>query len=112
MAKPWGESGDDAPEKPREGRQSCLDNRRSSVATKWLSVLSVCRNPTAGAYVPTVVVGMYAPVGAAGVYHATICMPWAFIAALWHVEDPTMGAYIATKGVATYAPPPHFQGSE
>jgi len=32
-------------------------------------------------------------------------MPWAFIVALWHVEDPTMGAYIATTGVATYAPP-------
>jgi hypothetical protein len=36
---------------------------------------------------------------------ATISMPWAFIVALWHVEDPTMGAYIATTGVATYAPP-------
>ncbi len=44
------------------------------------------------AYVPTVVVGRYAPFGIAGVYHATICMPWAFIVALWHVEDPTMGA--------------------
>ena len=37
--------------------------------------------------------------------HATICMPWAFIVALWHVEEPTMGAYIAPTGVATYAPP-------
>jgi hypothetical protein len=55
--------------------------------------------------VPTVVVGMYAPFGVEGVYHPTICMPWAFIVALWHVEDPTMGAYIATTGVATYAPP-------
>jgi hypothetical protein len=55
--------------------------------------------------VPTVVVGMYAPFGVAGVYDAGICMPWAFIVALWHVEDPTMGAYIATTGVATYAPP-------
>ena len=36
--------------------------------------------------------------------HATICMPWAFIVALWLVEDPTMGAYIATTSVATYAP--------
>ena len=36
-------------EKPREGRQSRLDNRRSSVATTWLSVLSLCRHPTAGA---------------------------------------------------------------
>ena len=54
-----------------------------------------------GAYLPTVVVGMYAPFGVAEVYHATICMPWAFPAALWHVEDPTMGDYIATKGVAT-----------
>ena len=58
-----------------------------------------------GAYVPTLVVGMYAPFGVVGVYHATICMPWAFIVALWHVEDPTTGAYIATTGVATYAPP-------
>jgi hypothetical protein len=48
---------------------------------------------------------MYAPFGVVEVYHATICMPWAFIVALWHVEDPTMGAYIATTGVATYAPP-------
>jgi hypothetical protein len=55
--------------------------------------------------VPTVVVGMYAPFGVVGVYHATTCKPWAFIVALWHVEDPTMGAYIATAGVATYAPP-------
>ena len=54
---------------------------------------------------PTVVVGMYAPFGVVGVYDAGICMPWAFIVALWHVEDPTMGAYIATTGVATYAPP-------
>jgi len=60
---------------------------------------------TSGAYVPTVVVGLYAPFGVVGVYHATICMPWAFIVALWHVEDPTTGAYIATTGVATYAPP-------
>jgi len=58
-----------------------------------------------GAYVPTLVVGMYAPFGVVGVYHATIYMPWAFIVALWHVEDPTMGAYIATTGVTTYAPP-------
>jgi hypothetical protein len=36
---------------------------------------------TGGAYVPTVVVGMYAPFGVVGVYHATICMPWAFIVA-------------------------------
>jgi hypothetical protein len=36
--------------------------------------------------------------------HAMICIPWAFIVALWHVEDPTMGAYIATTRVATYAP--------
>jgi len=57
------------------------------------------------AYVPTVVVGRYAPFGIAGVYHATICMPWAFIVALWHVEDPTTGGYIATTGVATFAPP-------
>jgi len=48
---------------------------------------------------------MYAPVGVVGVYHATICMPRAFIVALWQVEDPTMGAYIATTGVAAYAPP-------
>jgi hypothetical protein len=58
-----------------------------------------------GAYVPTVVVGMYAPFGVVGLYHTTICMPCAFIVARWHVEDPTMGAYIATTGVATYAPP-------
>jgi hypothetical protein len=45
-----------------------------------------------GAYVPTVVVGMCAPFGVVGVCHATICMPWAFITALWHVEDLTMGA--------------------
>ena len=45
--QPWGESRADAPEKPREGRQSCLDDRKSSVATPWLSVLSVCRDPTA-----------------------------------------------------------------
>jgi hypothetical protein len=48
---------------------------------------------------------MYAPFGVVGVYHATICMPWAFIVALWHVEDPTMGADIATTAVAAYAPP-------
>jgi hypothetical protein len=60
---------------------------------------------TGGAYVPTVVVGMYAPFGVAGVYHATICVPWAFIVGLWHVERPTMGAYIATSAVTTYAPP-------
>jgi hypothetical protein len=53
------------------------------------------------AHVPTVAVGMYAPFGVAAVHHATICMPWEFIVALWHVEDPTMGAYIATTGVAT-----------
>ncbi|SPE24314.1 hypothetical protein SBA2_180006 [Acidobacteriia bacterium SbA2] len=52
--QPWGESSADAPEKPREGRQSCLDDRKSSVATPWLSVLSVsvlsvCRDPTARA---------------------------------------------------------------
>ena len=34
---------------PGEGRQSCLDNRRSSAATTWLSVLSACRDPTADA---------------------------------------------------------------
>jgi len=62
----------------------------------------------AGADVPTVVVGMYAPFGIAGVYHATICMPWAFLVALWHVEDPTMGAEIVTTGVTTYAPPAVF----
>ncbi|SPE29511.1 hypothetical protein SBA2_450127 [Acidobacteriia bacterium SbA2] len=45
-----GEKGrDDVPEKPREGRQSCPDDRRSSVATTWLSVLSVRHDPTAGA---------------------------------------------------------------
>jgi hypothetical protein len=37
------------PEKPQEGRQSCLDDWRFSVATTWLSVLRVCRDPTAGA---------------------------------------------------------------
>ena len=60
---------------------------------------------TGGACVPAVVVGMYAPFGVEGVYHATICMPWGFILALWHVGDRTMGAYIVTTGVATYAPP-------
>jgi len=45
--QPWGESRADAPEKPREGRKSGLDDRRSSVATTWLSVVSVCRDPTA-----------------------------------------------------------------
>ncbi len=35
--------------KPREGRQSILDSRKSSVATTWLSVLSRCRHPTASA---------------------------------------------------------------
>jgi hypothetical protein len=60
---------------------------------------------TGGAYVPTVVVGMYAPFGVVGVFHAAICMPWAFTLVLWHVEDPTMGAYITTTGVATYPLP-------
>jgi hypothetical protein len=59
---------------------------------------------TGGAYVPTVVVGM-APFAVLGIQHASICMPWAFIVALWHAEDPTMGAYVATTDVATYAPP-------
>ena len=48
---------------------------------------------------------MYVPFGVVGVYHATICMPWAFVVALWHLEGPTTGAYIATTGVATYVPP-------
>jgi hypothetical protein len=46
--QPWGESSDDVPEKPQEGPQSCLDDWRFSVATAWLSVLGVCRDPTAG----------------------------------------------------------------
>ena len=58
---------------------------------------------------PAFVVGMYAPFRVVGVYHATICMPWAYIVALWHAEDPMMGAYIATKGVSTYAPPPRHR---
>jgi hypothetical protein len=50
--------------------------------------------------------GKYASFGFVGVHHATICMPWAFTVAPWHVEGPTVGAYIATTGVATYDAPP------
>jgi len=58
-----------------------------------------------GAYVPTVVVGMYAPFGAGVCTHRAICVPRSLIAALRYVAGRTAGAYIATKGVATYAPP-------
>ena len=51
---------------------------------------------------PTLVVGMYAPFGDVGVCRDTTCMPWAFMVALWHVEDATMGADIVTTGVETY----------
>jgi len=37
----------DARRKPREGRQSSFDDRKSSLATGWLSELSVRRDPTA-----------------------------------------------------------------
>jgi len=43
-----GESRADAPERPRDGRQSRRDNRRFSVATTWLSSLSEGSDPTAG----------------------------------------------------------------
>ena len=82
---------------PRRDRRKCGDGKPSPYSGMVIA---------GGAYVPTVVVGMYAPFGAVGAYHATICMPRASIVALWHVEDPAMGAYIATTGVATYAPPP------
>jgi hypothetical protein len=68
--------------------------------------ITAIRKSTGGAYVPTVVVGMYAPSwGWPEGTHATTCPRWAFLVPPRHVADPGTGAYIPPKNGGTYAPP-------
>ena len=63
------------------------------------------RTPAGGAYVPTLVVGMYAAFGVVGRYPRHDLHAESLYSSPWHVADRTTGDYIATKSVATYAPP-------
>ena len=80
--------------------------RTARVATPFHTSITAIRKSTGGAYVPTVVVGMYAPFGGwpEGT-HATTCPWWAFLVPPRHVADLGIGAYIPPKNGGTYAPP-------